>query len=69
LEKNGITAARNGDGVLEIVDDEMIRHPESVSALLVKHQAPPSMLHVVEEDLESYFLRTIKTTEMKGATL
>ena len=69
MEKNGITAARNGDGVLEIVDDEMIRHPESVSALLVNHQAPPSMLHVVEEDLESYFLRTIKTTEMKGATL
>jgi ABC-2 type transport system ATP-binding protein len=69
LEKNGITAARNGDGVLEIVDDEMIRHPESVSALLVNHQAPPSMLHVVEEDLESYFLRTIKTTEMKGVTL
>jgi ABC-2 type transport system ATP-binding protein len=69
LEKNGIKASRNGDGVLDIVDDEMIRHPESVSALLVNHQASPSMLHVVEEDLESYFLRTIKTTEMKGATL
>ncbi|MBN1415724.1 MAG: ABC transporter ATP-binding protein [Bacteroidales bacterium] len=69
LEKNGITAKMNDNEVLEILDNEMISNPESVATLLVKNQVPPSMLNVVEEDLESYFLRTIKTTEMKGGNL
>ena len=69
LKKNGITAKETNDEMLEILNDEMISHPESVSTLLVNNQVPPSMLNVVEEDLESYFLRTIKMTEMKGVTI
>jgi ABC-2 type transport system ATP-binding protein len=69
LERNGITTKMNGDGTLVILDYEMINNPESVSTLLVNSQVPPSMLNVVEEDLESYFLRTIKTTETKGENI
>jgi ABC-2 type transport system ATP-binding protein len=66
LQSNGITAKETNDEMLEILNDEMINNPESVSTLLVNNHVPPSMLNVVEEDLESYFLRTIKMTEMKG---
>ncbi len=69
LEGNGIAAHRNGDGMLEILKDDMILRPEVVSSLLVSNQVPLLLLNVVEEDLESYFLRTIKTTEMKGENL
>jgi len=69
LKKNGITAKETNDEMIEIMNDEMINHPESVSTLLVNNQVPPSMLNVVEEDLESYFLRTIKMTEMKGVNI
>lgn len=69
LKKNGITAKETNDEMLEILNDEMICNPESVSTLLVNNQVPPSMLNVVEEDLESYFLRTIKMSEMKGVNI
>jgi ABC-2 type transport system ATP-binding protein len=69
LIKNGITTKKNGDGILEIIDEQVISNPETVSTLLVNNQVPPSMLNVVEEDLESYFLRTIKNTEMKGINI
>jgi ABC-2 type transport system ATP-binding protein len=69
LKKNCIAAQKNSDEVIEILNDEYINHPESVSTMLVNNHVPPSMLNVVEEDLESYFLRTIKTTEMKGVTI
>ena len=69
LKRNGITAKETNDEMLEILNDEMICNPESVSTLLVNNQVPPSMLNVVEEDLESYFLRTIKMTEMKGVNI
>jgi ABC-2 type transport system ATP-binding protein len=69
LGKHGIMAKKNGDEILEILDDKMINNPEFVSTLLVNNQVPPSMLNVVEEDLESYFLRTIKITEMKGVNI
>ncbi len=63
LLKNGIEAERTPDNRLEIQSGEVIAHPENVATLLVRNNVPPAMLNVVEEDLESYFLRTIK---MKG---
>ena len=63
LLKNGIEAERTPDNRLEIQSREVIAHPENVATLLVRNNVPPAMLNVVEEDLESYFLRTIK---MKG---
>jgi ABC-2 type transport system ATP-binding protein len=69
LKKNGITVKKTNDEMLEILNDEMINNPEFVSTLLVNNKVPPSMLNVIEEDLESYFLRTIKMTEMKGGNI
>ena len=67
LTKNGMTVKETSDKMLEILNNEIIDDPESVSTLLVTNHVPPVELHVVEEDLESYFLRTIKMTEMKGS--
>jgi ABC-2 type transport system ATP-binding protein len=64
LQQKGIDAKETPDNMLEIQDQSSINNPESVATLLVNDQVPPSLLCVVEEDLESYFLRTIK---MKGA--
>jgi ABC-2 type transport system ATP-binding protein len=63
LLQNGISAVEATDETVEIKDEEIINNPESVATLLVNNQVPPFLLNVVEEDLESYFLRTIK---MKG---
>lgn len=59
LEK-GIEVSETSDQMLEIKNDTIIRNPETMASLLVNQQVPPSLLKVVEEDLESYFLRTIK---------
>jgi ABC-2 type transport system ATP-binding protein len=63
LRQNGIDAEETPDNMLEIQSEAAINNPESVATLLVNNQVPPSLLNVVEEDLESYFLRTIR---MKG---
>jgi ABC-2 type transport system ATP-binding protein len=59
LLKNGFKSVETSDHLLEINDDTAIQHPEVISELLVNNGTPPSLLNVVEEDLESYFLRTI----------
>ncbi len=46
-------------GLMEIVSDEAIEHPEDISTILVNHSMPPKMISIVEEDLEHYFLRII----------
>ncbi len=60
LHQNGIKAQETLDKMLEIKSMDIINNPESVATLLVNNNVPPSMLNVVEENLESYFLRTIK---------
>ncbi len=59
LLQNGIKAIETPDHMLEIHSEAIIGNPEIVASLLVNNQVPPSLLNVVEEDLESYFLRTI----------
>ncbi len=59
LLKNGIASTDTIDNLLEVQDESYISHPETMATLLVHNQVPPSLLKVVEEDLESYFLRTI----------
>ncbi len=60
LSENGILAEEMDDGLLQINDGESISNPGSIATLLVNAQLPPSHLSVDEEDLESYFLRTIR---------
>ncbi len=65
LEK-GIPAERTHDNLLVIHNRESIDHPETIATFLVRNKIPPSQLHVVEEDLETFFLRTIKTEGEKS---
>lgn len=45
---------------LEIESEHAINHPEKIAILLVNAGYPPTLLKVQKEDLETYFLRTIK---------
>jgi len=59
----GYTVSKTENGILEIKDDFAIQKPDKVATILVNAGCPPTLLQVEEEDLESFFLRTI---EMKG---
>jgi ABC-2 type transport system ATP-binding protein len=59
LNENGFLVTFTKEGLLEIKDNKAINHPEYIANLLVYAGLPPTMLKVTEEDLESYFLRTI----------
>lgn len=63
LSHNGIIAFETANEMLEIQNDAAIGNPENIATLLVSNQVPPSLINVVEEDLESYFLRTIGEKE------
>jgi ABC-2 type transport system ATP-binding protein len=47
------------DSRLEIKDQMAIAKPDVIATLMVHAGCPPTLLQVEEEDLESYFLRTI----------
>lgn len=49
------------DGSFELDNQAAIQHPEKISYLLTKHGLPPTKIVMVEEDLETYFLRIIHT--------
>lgn len=51
------------DEILESFNPEIVKHPDIISSLLVNAGFPPTHLQVKEEDLESYFLRTIGINE------
>lgn len=57
------TVSITDDSELEISDDEAIRHPERISKALVEEGIPPKQVRLFVEDLEAYFLRTIRTNE------
>jgi ABC-2 type transport system ATP-binding protein len=59
LLKNGYTVSEINNGILEIKDEKAIAKPDVVATLMVHAGCPPTLLQVEEEDLESYFLRTI----------
>lgn len=59
LIKNGYSVNVIEEGSLEIKNEKAINHPEAIATMLVQAGLPPTLLRVEEEDLESYFLRTI----------
>jgi len=65
LIQNGFNLSETKDGILETTDNEAIINPDAIAVLMVKAGCPPTLLQVEEEDLESYFLRTIT---MKGGS-
>jgi ABC-2 type transport system ATP-binding protein len=65
LSKNGYSPELNDKGILELKEEKVIEHPELISKLLISSGVSLTFLGVIEEDLESYFLRTIG---IKGGT-
>jgi ABC-2 type transport system ATP-binding protein len=59
LIKDGFLVNTSEEGILEITSEKAINHPEYIASILVNAGLPPTLLKVEEEDLESYFLRTI----------
>lgn len=53
-------AALEEDGEIALTDARAIGNPESISALLVERGLPPKQLYLFCEDLEMFFLRTVK---------
>jgi ABC-2 type transport system ATP-binding protein len=60
LKKKGFKAKLNENSIIELSDLQAINHPERIATELVNSQIPPKHLNIYEEDLETYFLRTIK---------
>ena len=59
LAEKGYEAFPAGDGVFELRDKKSIAHPDIIATILVHAGLPLLELAVEEENLESYFLRTI----------
>lgn len=60
LQAAGYRLQQAEDGVLTVLDDRAVAHPETVAGLLTQAGIPLSMLKVEEEGLESYFLNMIQ---------
>jgi ABC-2 type transport system ATP-binding protein len=59
LIDNGYSINQTKEGNLELIDEQAFQKPDLISALLTEGGCPPTMIVTEEEDLESYFLRTI----------
>jgi len=59
LIQNGYTVSKTADDIIEIKNEEAINKPDAIATIMVNAGCPPTLLQVEEEDLESYFLRTI----------
>jgi len=59
LSDKGYVIERNAETQMEIINSEAINKPDTIAKLMVNAGCPPTLLKVEEEDLESYFLRTI----------
>lgn len=59
LNGKDFTVAINELGLIESLENKAITEPETISTILVNSGLPPKMLNVIEEDLETYFLRMI----------
>lgn len=66
LTDKGYLTREVNEGLLELADEKAVRHPEFVARLLADAGLPLSMLKVEEEELESYFLKTIGAGEVRA---
>ncbi|MBI4789303.1 MAG: ABC transporter ATP-binding protein [Chloroflexi bacterium] len=55
----GFAADIAADGAIELKDEAAMERPDQVATRLVQAGQAPTMLNVVEEDLEHYFLRLV----------
>jgi len=55
----GYSVEINHDCLIELRNEDAIGQPDTIATILVNAGCPPTLLKVEEEDLETYFLRTI----------
>lgn len=60
LQTKNYTACQKQTNEIEITNSEAIEQPELISKLLTENGLPPKQIFLFMEDLEMYFLRTIK---------
>jgi ABC-2 type transport system ATP-binding protein len=63
LYQRGWIATLNSKNEIEIRDKMALSRPDEICEFLTKNELPPSLLYPFEEDLESYFIRTIRNEE------
>lgn len=63
LNQSGFALQITSDDIIELNEEAAIEKPDVIATILVNAGCPPTLLQVVEEDLETYFLRAI---EKKG---
>lgn len=56
----GYKALLTAEDEIAITDKEALSNPEKISKLLVERNLPPKQVYLFTEDLEMYFLRTIR---------
>lgn len=61
LSVAGYPSEVNQEGLIGIYHRKAIAHPDQIAKLLVYKGLPPTRLTVEEEDLETYFLRVIRS--------
>ena len=66
LKQHGYSAGLDETGKLELKEEKAINHPEEIAKLLINEGVSLTLLRVEEEDLESYFLKTIR---IKGSAI
>lgn len=59
LFQHGFIVEKSNDNLIEIKNESAILKPDTVATIMVNAGCPPILLKVEEEDLESYFLKTI----------
>lgn len=59
LSARGLALGLEDHGALSLADTDSLERPDEVARLLVEAGYPPTTLRIVEEDLESYFLRLV----------
>jgi ABC-2 type transport system ATP-binding protein len=62
LSNAGYATTMNVQQELELSDTNALNHPEQIAQFLVEKGIPPSKIFTHTENLEMYFLRTIKTS-------
>jgi ABC-2 type transport system ATP-binding protein len=65
LLKTNRNATLNNSGIITVLDDNAVAHPEEAAQALANAGCPPYLLKVEEEGLEEYFLRLIGTEDEK----
>lgn len=63
LSQHGFSFNESTDGTLVTENEAAIAQPETLVSLLAANHQPPYLLKVEDEDLESFFLRTIGINE------